>query len=255
MFDEELSSFLTKFHQLKRAGLTAHLDLDTYAGRAWVGLRVMLGPDHHQNVPSQRKRSPSYFRRQERRKAARAAEEPILGTGDVAEEASDNTKSKDVTATEEVTNKSTAAVVTFEESSEAKVDNCELCDFKTDRKNGLIIHMRRKHAKMEQLDGNDSFEDESDDDYEINNFYEEIECYLKTGEIKWKHSDPDWGNIKLFEKVLKEIDANFYNNKSKRKEMLDQAMDARKKALQYKFGDGVLLGIYPINYTSLNIGT
>ena len=37
--------------------------------------------------------------------------------------------------------------------------------------------------------------------------------------------------------------------------LLDQAMDARKKALQYKFGDGVLLGIYPINYTSLNIGT
>ena len=47
MFDEELSSFVSKFHQWRRAGLTAHLDVDTCAGKAWVGLRVMLDPVQH----------------------------------------------------------------------------------------------------------------------------------------------------------------------------------------------------------------
>ena len=42
MYSTELKSFVSKFHQLKQAGQTAHLDLDTYAGKARVGLRVML---------------------------------------------------------------------------------------------------------------------------------------------------------------------------------------------------------------------
>ena len=41
----ELNAFICKFHQLWQAGLTAHLDVDTHAGNAWVGLRVQLG--HH----------------------------------------------------------------------------------------------------------------------------------------------------------------------------------------------------------------
>ena len=92
MFDEELNSFLLKFHQLRRAGLTAHLDLDTCAGKSWIGLRVILGSDQNQNVhvPKVKRRSPSYFRRQERRKAARAADGPILAGDDNAEEATNN---------------------------------------------------------------------------------------------------------------------------------------------------------------------
>ena len=69
MFDRELNSFLLKFHELRKLGVTAHLDVDTHTGQAWVGLRVMLGPIQHQ--PVQQHRSPSYFRRQERRRAAR----------------------------------------------------------------------------------------------------------------------------------------------------------------------------------------
>ena len=97
MFDEQLNSFLTKFSQLRRAGFTAHLDLDTCAGKAWVGLRVMLGQEEHQNVSSFKRRSPSYFRRQERRKAARAAaaEQPILVGGESAEEATSSNKDAD----------------------------------------------------------------------------------------------------------------------------------------------------------------
>ena len=46
----------------------------------------------------------------------------------------------------------------------AKVDCCEICDFKTDKKNGLLMHMRKKHATIEQLDGNNTFGDQSNDD-------------------------------------------------------------------------------------------
>ena len=52
MFDSELNSFLFKFHQLRKTGATAHLDLDTHAGQAWV----MLDPIQHSPAPSQRHR-------------------------------------------------------------------------------------------------------------------------------------------------------------------------------------------------------
>ena len=56
MFIKELDTFVRKFHQLWNDGVTAHLDLDTHAGNAWVGLRVQLGqvtgPPHQQVQPS-----------------------------------------------------------------------------------------------------------------------------------------------------------------------------------------------------------
>ena len=39
----ELNSFIKKFHQLWNAGYTAHLDIGSNTGKAWVGLRVQLG--------------------------------------------------------------------------------------------------------------------------------------------------------------------------------------------------------------------
>ena len=170
MFHEELSSFLQKFQQLRLAGQTAHLDIDTFAGKAWVCIRVMLSDNvpvyHQQNT---RRRSPSYYRRQERRKAAwtKAAEEPgqTQTNSDVTAAAAEE-EAEEVTATSVV------------EVIESKVDNCELCDFKTDRKNGLEIHMRKKHAVLEQLDGNNS--SESDDNTEDNNYYELSESYWRT---------------------------------------------------------------------------
>ena len=91
MFDRELNSFLLKFHQLRKSGVTAHLDVDTYAGQAWVGLRVMLGPIQHQ--PAQRHQSPSYFRQQERRAAGQSSEESDSNKV-VAEEVATETKEK-----------------------------------------------------------------------------------------------------------------------------------------------------------------
>ena len=76
------------FHQLWKAGDTAHLNLNTHAGQAWVGIRTPLGhpgqpqqfphqtPKYRQySHPSSNHRSPSYFRRKQRRQAAKAAEE------------------------------------------------------------------------------------------------------------------------------------------------------------------------------------
>ena len=74
MFVTELDSFVKKFHQLWKAGVTVHLDLDVYAGKAWVGIRAQLGDAlgaAHQQV--QPHRSPSYLRRQERRRQAAQA--------------------------------------------------------------------------------------------------------------------------------------------------------------------------------------
>ena len=70
MSKSELENFVNKFHQLRQAGYTAHLDVDTHAGQSWVGLRVMLGPAPMKYAQKKQHRSPSYLRRQERRKAA-----------------------------------------------------------------------------------------------------------------------------------------------------------------------------------------
>ena len=67
MSEFELSSFVKKFLQLKKAGATAHPDVDTQAGEAWVHLSVQL-----QKPTRKPRRSTSYYRRLERRKAAAA---------------------------------------------------------------------------------------------------------------------------------------------------------------------------------------
>ena len=78
----EIENFVKKFYQLWNAGHTAHLDVDTHAGKAWVGLRVQLGhapgPLHHLPhppiFPAHKKTvSPSRQRRSARRAAARLA--------------------------------------------------------------------------------------------------------------------------------------------------------------------------------------
>ena len=164
MFDRELNSFLLKFHQLRKSGVTAHLDVDTYAGQAWVGLRVMLGPIQHQ--PAQRHRSPSYFRRQERRRAARQSSEESDRNKVVAEEVATDTKEK-----------SAAEATTIE--NVAKDFRCEICDFKSNRATGLQVHMSRKHATIEQLDGNTSLPYDVGDKVD-----EEVEFFLQNGYIR-----------------------------------------------------------------------
>ena len=101
----KLHYFINTFHQLWKAGETAHLDLNTHAGQAWIGIRTPLGyygqiHPHNHNIPqthhthtqkpphttqtpihkqhhAHTKRSPSYFRRLQRRKLDREANNTI----------------------------------------------------------------------------------------------------------------------------------------------------------------------------------
>jgi hypothetical protein len=77
MFATELDTFVQKFHQLWNNGYVAHLDVDTCAGKAWVGLRVDLGhvpgPLHHrQPHPAYHNRKKVDSPSRQRRRAARA---------------------------------------------------------------------------------------------------------------------------------------------------------------------------------------
>ena len=49
--ESELNSFIEKFKNLWRSGLSAHLNLETNGGQAWVGLHLHLGvaPGPHPN--------------------------------------------------------------------------------------------------------------------------------------------------------------------------------------------------------------
>ena len=81
MADCQVESFVQKFRELWRDGLSAHIDIDCHAGEAWVGLRLRLGHHHEGDVQprdqrdryreSARRKGPSYFRRLERRAAER----------------------------------------------------------------------------------------------------------------------------------------------------------------------------------------
>ena len=51
MASREIDSFVRKFQQLWSAGFSAHLDLDSDAGEAWVGLRVKLCHGRGQRDP------------------------------------------------------------------------------------------------------------------------------------------------------------------------------------------------------------
>ena len=82
MASQEINSFVEKFHQLWKAGFTAHLDIDTHAGEAWVGLRVKLGHgrEHHREGEHRasfysKEENSSRQRRRLRRAAARLVQE------------------------------------------------------------------------------------------------------------------------------------------------------------------------------------
>ena len=107
---------------------TAHLDLDTHAGQAWVGLKVMLNSAEQRETMTKWKtktewktktdlktkskhRNPSYLRRQERRKAARTQS---------AAEASLSSKN-----TEEVYDKATDTAEKAKDSESSKADEDE----------------------------------------------------------------------------------------------------------------------------------
>ena len=205
----EVDTFIRKFNQLWQAGLTAHLDLDTHAGSAWVGLRVQLGhvapgPLHqpvHQQQPF-RKVSPSRERRRARRLAAREgnattttdaetatgiSEEDCVQTTPMFVETEAQTDQINI-AEEAIISvvenenvdanlKDNAEKADQEDAGKAdKTFNCQICDFESSWERGLNVHMGIKHSNIEQLDGND-------DVLEIENKYDNTEHYWIKGRI------------------------------------------------------------------------
>ena len=151
MFITELDTFVRKFHQLCNDGVTAHLDLDTHAGNAWVGLRVQLGqvpgPPHQQVQPSPQQvhrkfESLSRQRRHARRAAAKAEkasnteadeaaveiENEIVTTGGVDKKVSDVAEMHEETVDGEVS-KVAAADVTVNLDDEVCSDGNNCSEF------------------------------------------------------------------------------------------------------------------------------
>ena len=122
MLPSELETFVKKFEQLWHSGLNAHLDLDTQAGNAWVGLRVQLGHAPgplHDPFPSANERmteSPSRKRRRTRREAARNKKTDQVTLGE-AEKATNE-------AAEKATNED-AEIATNEDAKKATNDVAE----------------------------------------------------------------------------------------------------------------------------------
>ena len=130
----ELDTFVKKFHQLWKDGVTAHLDLDTHAGDAWVGLRVHLGqvpgPLHRQGPPFQqevpKKESPSRQRRQARRAAARRTNETeAVEANKVVEQTSEEIADIAVDATVEHTGEEPAVEVNVEKVNDEFCSNAD----------------------------------------------------------------------------------------------------------------------------------
>ena len=108
MADSEIDSFLQKFKLLRGAGIEASLNFTTKLGEVWITLNCKVG----RNVPppqskpaavaavSKKYRSPSYYRRQVRRKAERDANSQSSKEDSLAEQANEH-ESADETETSE----------------------------------------------------------------------------------------------------------------------------------------------------------
>jgi hypothetical protein len=149
MFATELDSFVYKFNQLWSAGHSAHLDLDTHAGRAWVGLRVQLGhhaplPPYHlpHNFPqySHKKDSPSRQRRRAKRAAAAQkanAEEASKINKEVAVDVAENESAEE-------------AIVDVEESR--NVNDAKPVEETDDGQNETLVGVAEEALQMRILD-------------------------------------------------------------------------------------------------------
>ena len=103
--------------QLWKNGVTSHLDFDTHAGQAWIGIRSPLGHygqhrqytpqnpthhHHHYNTQTPSNRSPSYYCHQQRRKAANTTDTNVTITNVTPETPAE--EADFITPTEKVVN-------------------------------------------------------------------------------------------------------------------------------------------------------
>ena len=151
----EIDTFIRKFYQLWNNGYTAHLDIDTCAGKAWVGLRLHLDHapgHHHQPAHHQRHFSASRQRRRERRAAAHAASKHAKE----ASEKSANTEEVNTPAKEIIENKNKEAGT--EEIGAGEVENEEV---KAEEIEDEIVEAEEAQAEKveaEKVEGEEAIE-------------------------------------------------------------------------------------------------
>ena len=170
--DADIDLLVNNFKQLWKSGRSAHLDIDSHAGQAWIGLRVRLGHVHvqHDHQHEVRTRNgPSRQRRRIRRAAARqeTAEEAAAGAS-VAEKATTeacNTEGNYVTA--EATDDNSVAeeanvVVAASPRIAEKAFSCAVCGKTFTTVNGLRTHEGKQHkpslSPIPQIDGSHEME-------------------------------------------------------------------------------------------------
>ena len=219
----EIDSFLTKFKYLWHAGLKASLNVESENGEASITLKVGLGcippPFCFQRPPQPKTppvyRGPAYQRRQQKRQAAKLATTPVQVDG--AEEARKQDEEIDIDQHDSADEVAEEATGNAEHTKSVLSFDCELCDFQSNWKNGLSIHMTKKHSKLNQLDGNfdENYEDE---EYKITKHYWKsgflgsgYQCFLDA------------------EKLIKESDLDEVDKEKEQAKLLE----ARKSA----FGD------------------
>ena len=179
MFVSELDTFVKKFHQLWNDGYTAHLDLDTQAGNAWVGLRVQLGqvpgPPHHWQVhpyPQEvhrNRESPSRQRRRARRAAAKTANtnESDAVEPAVVVEASSTEKKKEEVVIEKVTDDVVA--------ENAAISKTAMKDF-SDEICSDEIYLNNQESNARRICSLELYPEQSED---IHNFRNKVENYFQ----------------------------------------------------------------------------
>ena len=165
----ELDSFVLKFKQLWKAGVEAHLAVDSHAGQAWLHLHVPLGQapgPNHEVQKLKNKNNPSRQRRRVRREAVRIAEAVTVTKEPMAEEAifsSDSTEcvydtEKDQnTKTVEIISKDIAGEV-IAEINDSDVNNieCCYCDLVCKTESVLEAHWRESHSDEYQFPDSDT---------------------------------------------------------------------------------------------------
>ena len=133
----EVETFILKFKQLWKAGLSAHLDLDTQAGsgEAWVGIRVRQVPGpHHLDVqhPCRTTDCPSLQRCQARKTAAKQREnEQAIEENEIAGIVVEPPKAEEATTNKVVNDameKDAKTAEISEESSNCKNENVKLME-------------------------------------------------------------------------------------------------------------------------------
>ena len=139
--ETEINAFIVKFKQLWNSGFSAHLDLDSCDGKAWVGLRLNLGDApgvgqvHREDVSLRRtQNSPSKERRRNRRAALREnmKNENVSESTEQVEnymvENEIHSEEEDILEEDTITTITTEEVVTKHADSEEELENMGAVD-------------------------------------------------------------------------------------------------------------------------------